>query len=45
VSKSREHLSTTIINPETREFKPGDMFIYGIKEDPGKNMVNGVSLR
>jgi hypothetical protein len=44
VSKSREHLSTTIINPETREFKPGDMFIYGIKEDPGKNMVNGVSL-
>ncbi len=35
-SKPREYLSTTAINAETREFKPGDTFLYAIKEDPGK---------
>lgn len=36
VPKNREYLSTTIINPETREFKPGDSFLYSVKEDPIK---------
>lgn len=35
-SKPREYLTTTAINAETREFKPGDSFIYAIKEDPAK---------
>jgi len=35
-SKPKEYLSTTAINAETREFKPGDSFIYAIKEDPAK---------
>jgi protein involved in polysaccharide export with SLBB domain len=35
-SKTREYLSTTIINPDTREFKPGDSFLFSIKEDPTK---------
>jgi hypothetical protein len=36
VPKVREYLSTTILNAETREFKPGDSFLYAIKEDPTK---------
>jgi len=36
VSKVKEYLSTTILNAETREFKPGDSFLYAIKEDPTK---------
>ena len=35
-SKPKEYLSTTAINAETREFKPGDSFLYAIKEDPAK---------
>jgi len=35
-AKPREYLSTTAINAETREFKPGDSFFYAIKEDPAK---------
>jgi len=38
VSKPREYLSTTAINAETREFKPGDSFFYAIKEDPAKGL-------
>lgn len=36
VTKPKEYLSTTILNAETREFKPGDSFLYAIKEDPTK---------
>jgi len=36
ISKPREYLSTTPINAGTRKFKPGDSFIYAIKEDPAK---------
>lgn len=34
VPKVKEYLSTTVIDAETREFKPGDVFLYGVKEDP-----------
>lgn len=43
VPKAREYLSTTIINAETREFKPGDTFLYGVKEDPSPKGVGGMS--
>jgi len=36
VTKTKEYLSTTILNAETREFKPGDSFLYAVKEDPTK---------
>jgi len=42
VLKNREYLSTTIINPGTREFKPGDSFVYSIKEDPVKKGDSGI---
>jgi hypothetical protein len=42
VLKNREYLSTTIINPGTREFKPGDSFVYSIKEDPIKKGDSGI---
>lgn len=35
-AKPRESLTTTILDAETREFKPGDSFLYAIKEDPTK---------
>lgn len=41
--KSREYLSTTIINADTREFKPGDTFLYGVKEDPAPKGGGGMS--
>ncbi len=34
ITKPREYLSTTILDAETREFKPGDSFLYAVKEDP-----------
>lgn len=43
VSKPREYLSTTIINADTREFKPGDMFLYGVKEDPVPKGASGMT--
>lgn len=43
ILKPREYLSTTIINAETREFKPGDVFIYGVKEDPFPKGGGGMS--
>lgn len=34
ITKPKEYLSTTILDAETREFKPGDSFLYSVKEDP-----------
>ncbi len=41
---TREYLSTTALDAETREFKPGDVFQFVIEQDPAPEKV-GVAVR